>query len=717
MFQLMNPKRPSTRQATLFGSSLGSPWTAAGELGIVILSTLAAGAWQTPEEDSRTSRWLQSHGLLELQQGLLLRKLAAQEPQQREQAARRMALVYIDQLTALSEDAVANGAARRKLDDLLEQFPEIADAPLRMRLARAIDLELQRRLRQWREGRNRSARLEAAKSARVIAADMLSQLQPALQTPTDRLTADWTAYLSGWACYSLAVIPDAEGADARRAAAWFVEGSTHFQRLLRLSPRNQDDAAWLGALRQVQPQWLGLANPGRARGLVGLMLCQYGLGRDEAGDLCRVWIRGAETAPEVRDQMPARLVQHWLDAANWRRAADAAERDLPTLRPPVTAGKLAWCDALVRAAWTDPGLADDASEPMTPALRDRFLAIGGRGFCRLGAYAALAATYETLRVASRVSPAPPPDAARLSVSPAAVFLSCWLEGRHLGAAADRSGDPKLYARAAAWLEVASKMEFEDPATEARCRLDLAWCQYRLARWPEALTHYEAIADPLIDHNQQDAAAQALWMAFACRQNIDPVGAESRLKARQALMRLAQTFPAHPLARRAGYYLERLQEGGVLTTASLARLQAIAPDDVNYMASRYDLCLILRRLLEEESADEARRRRCWSNSPSRRSNTGSPQTTNRRRRRFAPRCFSWTQSSIKQTPIIRGRRSSPDNGSLAPKSVWPRWTRRLPNRFTASRCVRRWLGKMTPPSLSTPKYCRNRPIRPGDATRW
>jgi tetratricopeptide (TPR) repeat protein len=93
------------------------------------------------------------------------------------------------------------------------------------------------------------------------------------------------------------------------------------------------------------------------------------------------------------------------------------------------------------------------------------------------------------------------------------------------------------------------------------------------------------------------------MAFASFQKLAEQQPRFRAAAIDALQMLKRDFPDHEYAKRADYFINKLNRPGVSPEETIADLEKIRPDAAAYLSARYDICLLTHQLWREAGGDD------------------------------------------------------------------------------------------------------------------
>ncbi len=246
-----------------------------------------------------------------------------------------------------------------------------------------------------------------------------------------------------------------------------------------------------------------------------------------------------------------------------------------------TAGKINFCAALVRAGFAG-GAADAA--PQARQLGE----LGVRGLAKLRQLPVLRQLIAKYNIELKDNGG---------------FYLTWIKGQQQFAQAETSKAANDYEAAAKTLDKAlnDPQARADVSSAGDCRYTLAWCHYRLDRFEQAAPQFQQAAVAL-QESSSDAAVQAAWMAFVSYQRLS--GTESRFvsTAIETLQAIKRDFPSSEQAKKADYYIAKLQQSAATPEESIRTLSQIKPGEPNYLSARYELCLLYHQQWSKERGD-------------------------------------------------------------------------------------------------------------------
>lgn len=584
--------RPMVRKSPLCSAPLlAAPLPAAMLLVAMLLAgPLLSSAAEPPapaveDREQRVADFLDRLGLTELQVLHLEKAVLQASPAERQQRlARRLADLYAGQLMDEPADEQRTLEIQQRINALVQRIPQADTPALRIMLLQADYNQAESLAVQWlANSADVEAREQALQTLRRIAPE-LDEHQRALNAATDRLTdllanapegdqregqekeyaraqaiAGRATYFSGWANYYLGVLLASQGQDDLQRAR------DTFRRVLDI---RSDD------YRSLDATWLGLESLWRCRALIGLGLSESALGDVASSRDCFGLLQHADTPPEMQDQAPYWYLQGLLNTRRFDEAASYASQQVAEFSTPATQGKASFCVALVRAAFGDRGVESTGS-------RRRLGMLGLEGLMRLGQQQTVEQLLQQYRI---------------DVDEQGGFFLAWLAGRRLLAAAEKSKQQGDYRAAADRLDSALRAEDAQRyvSSAAQCRSELAWALYQLEDYEQAGRIYQSASTGLKATDPQ-AAAQAAWMAFAAYQKLADSQPRFASLAVDILRTLKRDFPNHPYARRADYYIDKIQRGAESPRETLLRLDKISPGEPSYLAAAYDRCIVLHQL--------------------------------------------------------------------------------------------------------------------------
>jgi hypothetical protein len=578
-----------------------SRWTAAA----VSFLLAAAHGWredrsasaQQPSkevaEELVLERYLARLGLAELQAAQLERLIDRELPsEQRLTLARQLADLYAEQLMNSSDKPERFAQIKARIDALTKKTPQARTAALDVMLLQADYNRAEGEIAKWIADPKQTAARDAArdtltritplldkqgKEVEATTEAMLKELDgmddgPARQTKEAELArlqavAGRAAYFSGWSNYYLGLLKGP-------TATEFASSRQIFRGLLDVGDEDP---------KEIKPEELGLDSVWRARAVIGWGLAEAAVGNVAASQACFNLLEHASVPPAVQDQAPYWCVQGLLNARSYAEAKAYAAERIAAFGDNATQGKVSLCAALVRAGFADKTNA-------APILRE-LGALGIEGLARLGQQSAVRALIEKYAI---------------DLGAASSFHLLWANGQSLLAAAEKSKQKADFQKAADALAaaLAAPDAKSQLAFAGKCRGEQAWCLYKLEQFESAARLYEQAAGELAAA-KDEAAPEALWMAFVCYQNLVKEQPRFAAPAIEALSSLKRDFPRHKYAERADYYIGKLKQSAASVADTVKQLEAVKPGSPSYLSARYDICLLLYQQWSEGDEKDAR----------------------------------------------------------------------------------------------------------------
>ncbi len=555
-----------------------APWCL---LGWLVLSWLPSTAQaQILDEEQQLAAYLERLGLTDLRITQLELQLSGGrlDTAARSQTARRLADLYSQQLIENLDQKARYDDLSRRVTRLLADYPAARTAALEVLLLQADYQRAEKLIGQWMvEAGQEAARDEALEILKRIT-PVLDARQDQLRAEVERLLAEAekrtkvdeqaekellrqqtisarASYFTAWSIYYRSLLlPGTPVEDLRRARGIF-------RRLLDLA----DDDKYV----DYDGEQLGLESPWRSRTLIGLGLCESAVGELLASRDCFKLLASGNAAPrDLRDQADYWYVQGLLNAGQTRAAVEYAQQVVPSLPNEPTQGRVSFCAALVRFAYSDPARqqTEDAKQ---------LAQVGVRGLAKLRQYRVLRDMLTKYGI---------------SIDDPRGFLLLWLKGQRLREAADESGRPADYELAAEALKaaLADPEAASDVGGAGHCRTEWAWCLYQAGKLSEAAAQYAQAADALRTAGDP-AAVESAWMAFAAAHRLWQKDGRSEQKVRDAAEWLKREYPGHEHTRRAEFMTVKMSLRTASVDEQIRVLEAIPPGDPNFVAARQDLC--------------------------------------------------------------------------------------------------------------------------------
>lgn len=561
-------------------------------LGIALLVIAFAGNVACAQEEEAVERFLSRLGLVDLQAKHLEQVLdAAPAGEAQQRWATRLADLYSAQLIAQSDNKPAYDQVLQRIHRLMERVPAARTAALEVMLLQADYFRAESLMSKWLADRAEgSVRAEAAQILTRIA-PLLDQRQQQLHTASEKLAAELdqasakddqaaktlelnrlqtvagrAAFFAAWANYYFGL----SGGAGDAAPAAYVKARDIFRRILGVDEKYQE----------LDASGLGLESIWRARTMVGLGLAESASG-NLAGSLACFDLLDRSPAPtEVRELSPYWRVQSLLNAGRIDQAIAFAKPFVASFAGSASQGRVSFCVSLVRAGFGGPA-------PPEPAARELGM-LGITGLIKLRQQSAVRQLVEKYQI---------------PIDSQSGFHLAWLHGQQLLDAAEKSkrAEDYLAAEQALTAALATPNVGEDLAGASQCRYQLAWCMYKTEKWEAAAKTYETALEGL-KATDSKTAAEAAWMAFFCYQSLAKSDRKFVLPAVNVLRGLQRDFPEHPYAKRAEYYIGKLQQAGLPLPETLANLERVPASAPDYLSARFDICQLLYDQWSKSEAD-------------------------------------------------------------------------------------------------------------------
>jgi len=547
-------------------------------------------AQSAPVEDDKVERLLERLGLRELQI-LHLEQILARDGRAEDRAAvgKRLANLYAEALTDgnLSEGQRADLMAR--VGRLLQDIPEANTTALQVTLLQAEYAQAEKLIVQWMSDPRQPAPLREAATILIALVPQLTRQESFLESEVARLNDELDGiddedkrtrkekdlsrllnvhgralFFTGWANYYLAFTKR----DSAESRPRLTAARTAFRKLLAIE---KDDYA------DLEVEWLGLSAPPRALAMTGLCQTESALGNVDAALACYEILQSKYTAPEVRESAAVACVRGMV---YWGHSAEAKKVAAPLVArflPDGGDADVQLAVALFRGGFALPHAADD------PQTREVGM-LGVEALARLKKFAALNKLLADFDV---------------SLAGAEGFIPRWIHGRRLFAAAEKSKSRAAYQAAARALSGALD-EGETkryPDFVADCRFVLAWCRFYLDEVEAAARLFESSAPPLKEA-ASGSAVQSAWMAFVAYRRLSQADAKYVDDAVRVLQLIKREFPQSEYAKKADYYMAKVQLESQPLEVSIAKLSQVKPADSNYLTARFEICLLQHRRWEK-----------------------------------------------------------------------------------------------------------------------
>ena len=550
----------------------------------LLLFALAGTLTESPvygDDDELVTQFLDRLGLTDLEIIHLETVIGKDLPNEKRIAlAKKLADLYAAELLNNAGDEQKSADLLRRVQTLVRKAPEADTPSLQVMLLQADYTHAESLVTQWiADPVNVEARDEAGKLL-VRVTPKLNDYQEQLNTQVETLTdlmddmedgaerdakekellrtqavAGRATYYAGWSNYYLGLTKP------QSAATAFKIARDIFLRFLGIENDSYTD---------LEAEWLGLESAWRSGALIGLGLSEAASDNLDATRACFQLLEHASVPLEIQDQAAYWYVQGLLNAGKYDEAGSYAKEKIADYAANATKGKVSLCVSLVRSAF------GDRSETVSPK-KSQLGILGLEGLARLGERRTVRQLMEKYDI---------------KLPSGGGFFLRWIDARRLLTVAERSKTPDDYRAAVQALTAALAAPDANAqiSSAAQCRYELAWCHFQLGEYKEAGRQYGQAVTGLKASDTQ-TAAQSAWMAFASYQKATKAEPRSATAALEALRTLKRGFPDHPYAKRADYYMERLQQDAASPKETIAKLRRIKSDDPSYLSARYDICLL------------------------------------------------------------------------------------------------------------------------------
>jgi len=530
------------------------------------------------EQDRRIDEFLDRLGLTELQALHLEQSLDKELDAARQQAlVTRLADLYAAQLLSYWEDQTRYDATLHKIDRLIERAPGARTPALEAMLLQADYNRAEKLMGQWLANRADQVARDQARQILQRIAPELDRLRQTLQGQLDQLQEELdklpprsdraateheaarvqailgrASYFSAWSHYYLGLAQGSrDGLDRARDG---------FRLILGLS--DDDD--------ELDAEYLGLSSIWRARSLVGLALAESALGDQDRSRRSFDLLKDASVPPEIREQAAYWELQALLNVERHADAEKLARREIAAMDETATQGAVSFCASLVRATYGNA----------TPSAELRRLGLLG-----LSGLAKIGQRRTALQLMTQYE---------IRVGEDAGFYLQGLEGQQQFERAEQTKQQADFALAETTLAAALKWPEaeQDLSSAGQCRSQRGWCLYRLGQHEAAGREFKRAAEQLTAARDQRAVESA-WMSFVAFQAAAESQPALKVSAIDMLQLIQRDFPRHEYAKRAAYYLGKLQHHES-PEETLRSLQQVATDAPDYLAARYEICQLLHR---------------------------------------------------------------------------------------------------------------------------
>lgn len=326
---------------------------------------------------------------------------------------------------------------------------------------------------------------------------------------------------------------------------------------------------------------LGLDVPLRARAALGMALLERVAGDDVLADRWLAALNAEVVAPEIRLEKEGESVLIALVVDRPTSALNLVAPMLDQVLPPAQVPHVRLGRTLARQGEIRFAAGADSA--------DELRAMGYEILVRLR-------QFNLINDLRTEFPNPPVRAHN--------FWLGWMNGHQQLSLAEASGKPEDFATAATLLAQARDL----PSARAhlpslgRALFELGWSKYRANQFREATVDLAQASD-LLKTDDRNLAVEAAWLRALCFQQMSETDPAMLDQAVSALQQITIGFADHPKATEARYQLAKLQRQTGSSTRSIASLEAIAPDDPNYLMARYELISLKHEAWKNAAADD------------------------------------------------------------------------------------------------------------------
>ncbi|TWT39654.1 outer membrane protein assembly factor BamD [Blastopirellula retiformator] len=546
------------------------------------------------QEFKQVDEYLSRLGMTE--QRILLSEAYVEKPidePTRRKTLRRLADLYAARLMEVSGDDDKFGSYRRRVQRLVEKYPAANAPSLQVMLMQADYQRAEASASEWIADPSKSeARQTASAILKVIAPQLTAAAKQLRQDisrgfeEVDRMpsgpsaearereiralegVAGRASYFAAWANYYQAVI------DGDPQSPAVPEGMKLFRELLGIEGAN-----YAG----VDPLQLGLTVEWRARALIGLGLSEALIDNIAASRRLFEILRQSDASPQIIDQSDYWFIRGLLNARKYDEALTESKRLVGNFQGDGSEGKISLCALVAQVGF----------HPPEGAPADKLEQLGLVGIVGLAKLGRTGAAIQLLAEN------------QIDVTGDPGFYLLWLEGQRKFAAAEESKEEREYKEAKVLLTKAvANPVTSDAVALAECQYVLGWCCYRLKQFAEASAAFrQAIAGLKLTNPKK--AVESAWLAFVSLQSLAKEDPRFAAAAIDVLEDLKRDFPDSSYAKKADLLIARLQQSRGSLIDSIQQLSRIAPDDPNYLAAQYDLCVMLRQQIDQ-TADKGQK---------------------------------------------------------------------------------------------------------------
>ena len=571
-------------------------WLSVASFFFLTLAWLAGNvAWSDDKDDLQLEKFLTRLGLVDLRTLHLEEVLEGELPDvQRVETAKRLADLYASQLVAYSSNKTRYDDVVQRIKRLVSNVPEAETASLKVMLLQADFYRAEKLIGQWIVDRRAAAPRDDAHSILTRITPQLMESYRQLKAESDKLldeidaleegdeqaakeqqsmqlqsVAGRAGYFAGWSSYYLGLARQSTGAQTTEYAA----ARDMFRTLLGTTAEYADEEA----------EFLGLESIRRAQALIGLGLAEAGAGNLSGSQKCFEWLESGGAPPKGQDEGPYWRLQALLNADRLDLALEYAKKQVAVLTSSATSGKVSFCVSLVRAAFA-------GAETPTPDLRELGM-LGIAGLVKLRQRGPVRALLEKYKI---------------DLAGSTGFYLNWIKGQQLTEQAEKSKSKELFREAVVTLEraIGADDAKQDLASLGQCQTHLATCYYRLERFEDSARMFEAAAAARKATNDEKAV-DAAWAAFVSYQKLVKKQPRFVAAAIDVLRQLKRDYPNHEYAQRADYHISKLRQNASSPAENLANLEKLPPGNANYLAARYDICIIRHGQWKSKAGKERR----------------------------------------------------------------------------------------------------------------
>ena len=543
---------------------------------VCFVPALATHAQQTgsakPRESEKVGTYLESLQLERLLiEHLEFESASEPEPKKRSLIAQRLMGLYAEQMMQPLEENAPDWFAKSKL--LLQTYPELASPAIRIAMLQSKYLINEKRFREWwYQGQPNADKAKVVGDWRELQRELTSfqrklnadyqELASTLQTLTENRQAETGRlarleslilhcnYLSGWSAYFTGIL------ESEQRKKFLAESDSQFRVFLQIEP--------FKLLTEVPASWFDFTSDWNSRALVGLAMCQRGLGHADQSEYCFDLVEANATTQRTRDlrflwELNSRLyLKQHVDAIEIVEVASQSS----TLSPTGRVGF--WLNVLKSAV---------AIETVSPNVSQQMGRAGLIGLTR-EFQAPLIEKYLT------------DNNLKLGESD---FLSLWISGylefSNAGSSTSITLADGLYSSAKTKLEQA--IEISQTTEKSTAPLDVARCRYLVGRINFVQEEF-ALAAPafqetseLVFESDPQLAAESQWFAVRSWVELSSQNSRNQFKAIKAIDNLLQRFPGSTFAKRAEFEKLKISLAHLAGDQALERLVQIDQDDFNY----------------------------------------------------------------------------------------------------------------------------------------